>query len=168
MALKDVLKKVGGVVAGVASTLVKGIPLVGNAVSGVLSNVSTKLLASPTPQKESAAALQRNLPPGPSTPIKASAIALQAGVAPAASTPIKQAAADLNGQRPYYTSGGIQLSSPMESLVKISEPVKTSKEISEGTSGSEKKLSTNAIVAIVGGIILFFVIIFGLFSKRRR
>lgn len=169
MALKNILKKIGGVVAGVASVAAKAIPGVGNLVSGALTNISSKLMASPTPQKESAAALLANLPATPSTPMKVASIALQAGIAPTPSTAIKQASYDLNGQQnPYAQSGGqyLQTSSPMSSLVRTSAPSKTTQEIIDGVTG--KKSQTTMIAAIAGGVILLFVLIFALLPKRRR
>lgn len=216
--LGNVLKKVGGVVASVASVAAKSIPVVGNLVSGALSNVSTKLLASPTPQKESAAALtsqlvqkvttstsapnpvattlksaistaisgglaaapvlklvtQPPIPPAVSTPVKAASIPLQvstsaAYIPPTPSTPIKQSSYDLTGQAPPAPPdvNVVKTASPMQSFVTEAPPTKTPQQMADGESGG-KKDKTTMIVAIVGGILLVFVLIFSLFSKRRR
>lgn len=170
MALKDVLKKVGGVVTGVASTLVKGIPIVGTIASGVLSNVSQKLLQSPTPQKESAAALQQQLPPAPSTPVKASSIALQMGIAPVASTPVKQASYDLTGDTPPANTSGtptIKTSSSLSSLVKESAPVKKATELLDNLNGAKQKAQTGLYI-LIGAVVVFFGIIMFMFNRKKR
>lgn len=163
MSLLSTLKKVGGVVTGIAAAVTK---VVAPAVSGVLANVSQKLLASPTPVQESAAALITGAPPAPSTPIKASSVALQSGIAPTVSTVIKQSAIDLTGQ--VLSPGKIQVPSPLSSLVKESEPPKTPKEISEGTPSGEKKDSTMTIVLVVVAFLLFGFILIPMMARRRR
>jgi hypothetical protein len=170
MALKDVLKKIGGVVTGVASTLVKGIPIVGTVASGVLSNVSQKLLASPTPQKESAAALQQQLPPAPSTPVKASSLALQMGIAPVASTPVKQASYDLTGDTPPANTSGqstIKTSSSLTSLVKESPPVKKAKDLLDNLNGAKDKAQTGLYI-LIGAVVVLFGIIMVAFNRKGR
>lgn len=174
--LGDVLKKVGGVVTGVASTLVKAVPIVGNIASSALSSISTKLLQSPTPIKDSAAALVASAPTGISTPIKQSSLQLQlstpaAYIPPIASTPIKQSSYDLTGQATPVAPGTnsvVPSSASLVSMSKGAQPSKTIGDIVDSVTGSAKKLSTAAIIGIVAGVIALIGLLVLVFKKRRR
>jgi hypothetical protein len=166
--LGNILKKVGGVAASVASVATKALPGVGNLVSGVLSNVSSRLLASPTPVKQSAAALVAQIPPTPSTPMKASSIALQAGVAAVPISAIKQMSLDLTGQSTPGSSNMMQSSSSLSSLATPVQKPKTIQDIIDNVTGSSKKLGNAAIAGIVIGSLALIAFIVWLFKKKRR